>query len=375
MEGMGVEIHYVSWATPFYDHWWYEHSQPLELVRFRPWETSLTSCALANNSSLVRHVLRLHKQKPFDLIHVHEYEMTLAAFELRDILGIPIVSTHHLFQHQLLQFEEGFEGRITGKVGRNPDPEHVEYRLTSELMGVCGADKTIFVSKDMQRYAQQKLGADDSSVVIYNGVNTDRWANAIPVEIAKGKPVVLYCGRFAKMKGIEEIFAAIEADDSFAWVLVGKFHSCDEVREENHPYTKTVRELEAKYPSRVKWLGHVDEGRESVFKAADYVIIPSHIEPFCIVGIEALAAEKPVIVSSRVDGLSEYLDASNSVHCEPTPEGIIAGLKAARAADKPALIAAGATTAARFTWANAARQTIEIYSSVLTRKHEVHSTN
>jgi glycosyltransferase involved in cell wall biosynthesis len=48
----------------------------------------------------------------------------------------------------------------------------------------------------------------------------------------------------------------------------------------------------------VRWVGQVEEpDKEALFQAADMVIVPSHLENFCVVVAEALAHGIPVVAS------------------------------------------------------------------------------
>lgn len=71
-----------------------------------------------------------------------------------------------------------------------------------------------------------------------------------------------------------------------------------------------------------------------------------------------------VLITSRVDGISEYADDTNSVLCAPTPDGIVdavrrtAGLSAER---RHALITAGLETARRYRWDCIAASLRDVY--------------
>jgi len=67
-------------------------------------------------------------------------------------------------------------------------------------------------------------------------------------------------------------------------------------------------------------------GVPSLFNGCDFFVLPSRIEPFGIVNLEAMAAGK-AIVATKVDGVPEIVeDGYNGILVEPSPEGLACGI-------------------------------------------------
>jgi len=92
------------------------------------------------------------------------------------------------------------------------------------------------------------------------------------------------------------------------------------------------------------------EARAGIFAASDLVLIPSRVEGFGISALEALAAGVPV-VSTRADGLADFLDDSNSVAVAPCSESMVDGiLRGLDPRFREKVIVGGRNTANRFRW-------------------------
>jgi glycosyltransferase involved in cell wall biosynthesis len=91
--------------------------------------------------------------------------------------------------------------------------------------------------------------------------------------------------------------------------------------------------------------------------SADAVIVPSINEPFGIVGLEGLAS-KSIVLSSWVDGLSDFLNKDNSIYCGTTPESIENAyhrLLNLTSEEKDVLIKKGLETCEEYSWEKSAK--------------------
>ena len=102
------------------------------------------------------------------------------------------------------------------------------------------------------------------------------------------------------------------------------------------------------------------------YSAADFSILPSHMEATSISCLEAMAAGLPII-ATRVGGLPSLVqDGTHGILCEPhNPRDLAAAIDRLAAHDSAALAALGAAALARvhahFTWEKIAAQTINAY--------------
>ncbi|WP_048203246.1 glycosyltransferase family 4 protein [Methanocaldococcus infernus] len=134
-----------------------------------------------------------------------------------------------------------------------------------------GADKIICVSK----YLASQI--DRESVVIYNGVD-------------EGKNLGdhgfgLYVGSFVKQKGLDLLLKAIEGID-FKFKIIGGLGK----NRENIEYLGKLSHEET-----LKYMG-----------MCSFLVVPSRVEGFGIVALEAMACEKPVI-AMNTGGLREIV--------------------------------------------------------------------
>ncbi|MGH2829307.1 MAG: glycosyltransferase family 4 protein [Actinomycetota bacterium] len=124
--------------------------------------------------------------------------------------------------------------------------------------------------------------------------------DAAPVARDDARPLVFATGRATKEKGFDLLLDALPAlQRPVHVVLAGQGH-----------HLAALRHHAARVPQRhrVQFLGWLDRERLAAwYAAADVVAVPSAWpEPFGIVGLEAMAAGKPV-VATEVGGVREWL--------------------------------------------------------------------
>lgn len=140
----------------------------------------------------------------------------------------------------------------------------------------------------------------DRITTIHNGIDPEPLAAAqpAPLGLPEGSIAVAFIGRLVVEKGLPELAAAwrqlVRSHPRLHLVIAGTGR-----------YERSFRDQLADAP-RVHWLGHRrDVG--AVMKAVDMVVMPSWEEPFGIVALEAMAAERPV-VATRAGGLVEVIE-------------------------------------------------------------------
>ena len=155
--------------------------------------------------------------------------------------------------------------------------------------------------------------------IIHNGVDLTRFSNQSCYN--HGKPYVFAYGRFTYKKGFDlliEAFSRFASINSrYDLILAGDgenrlFHQ-DQVMQNN-------------MSSRIHFFGRATPNQvTSLLNASSLLVIPSRQEPFGIVGLEALAAGKPIL-STKVGGLPEFLDERSTRFVSPSAEEIFQGL-------------------------------------------------
>lgn len=187
-----------------------------------------------------------------------------------------------------------------------------ETHIQSEILGLEKSNKIIHVSNS---YAKRFNQYKDKSVIIPNGIDFKFFQQThTPYKFpGNGKKKLIYIGRFAEMKNIMNLCKANipkEIDLCFVGDNRGGEHHCWEAVQEKCN------------EDNVHYLGYLrGQDKLDVLKSADGVILPSLHEPFGIVGLEALASGC-ILISSFVDGISDYLTRDIGIDCGTTPFSI-----------------------------------------------------
>src|SRR5213083_3011989 len=246
------------------------------------------------NSQMISKATELFETERFDLIHAHDWVVGRAGVELKNQLGLPLISTIHAT-------EIGRGGSLDGEYRRKV--RDIERLLVDQSDGI------ICCSNYMLDHIQHQLGAVNAKIrVIPNGVEVSRFKRdsqprLIPTGVSENRKVILYVGRIVREKGI---FTLIEAFDELrnrgkdvSLVFVGEGPMKEDLAKEI---------LWRRLSDRVRLAGFVDERRlVSLYNSSDAFVLPSHYEPFGMVALEAMASRVPVVVSD-VGGLSEIVE-------------------------------------------------------------------
>jgi len=246
------------------------------------------------NSQMISKATELFETERFDLIHAHDWVVGRAAVELKNRLGLPLISTIHAT-------EIGRGGSLDGEYRRKV--RDIERLLVEQSDGI------ICCSNYMLDHIQYVLGAVKTKIrVIPNGVEASRFNNGrqpqlIPTGVSEDRKTILYVGRIVREKGIFTLLDAFEKlrkqGKDVSLVLVGEGPLKEDLAKEV---------LRRKLNDRVKLAGFVDEKKlVSLYNSSDVFVLASHYEPFGMVVLEAMASRIPVVVSD-VGGLSEIVE-------------------------------------------------------------------
>ena len=142
-------------------------------------------------------------------------------------------------------------------------------------------------------------------VVIENGVNIGKIREALPYrkdELVEGideeTKLVCMVGRFSEAKDQPTLIKAMsKLSGDIHLILVGEGPLMDKNKE-------LVNELQIS--NRVHFLGFRQDIYE-ILKTVDIVVLSSHWEGFGMAAVEAMAAEKPILVSN-VEGLNDVVE-------------------------------------------------------------------
>jgi len=346
----------------------YRKHQADKLVCWKSRNPDLGSL-LSSDIQLARTLCRLiAKGHRWDVIHQHEWNAGQVARMARDALGVPLVGTMHLCITRLAQ--------VSGDGALPCETDLYLRQMEGHL--VTDPAALILCSQAYVDQIRQTFMTDRPIDLILNGIDLDEWnpstGDARRSPITLDRPMVLYVGRIADMKGIRFLLDAVEVEDlGCTVVLAGEVNANTEAEKDEWEVTKRIRSLEACYPWRLRWIGfqHGQELRD-LYAAARAVVMPSTHEPFGLVALEAMAMGVPLI-STEVDGLGEIVKDGSEEFALIIPEANAAAIAEAikiLVRDDSAcamLRALGLRRAQAFSWERAADQTVAVYRRVTGR--------
>lgn len=296
----------------------------------RPWP--LARLVVGFPSTLIRLVYTFRKLDP-DLVYVNTLTLPHCVLAAR-LAGIPVVC--HVRE---------LESSV---------PRVVSRALTLPLLAatalIANSRATaLHLQRDWRRLARR-------TTVIYNGIAR----RDAPRSRSGAVRTVGLVGRLSPRKGqdvaVEAVSALLDEGLDLELVLVGDcFHGYEW-------YEAQLRTAAARHSDRIRFAGYQTDTWK-VYDELDLVLVPSRLEPFGLVALEAALAGKP-IVATRVGGLPEIVqdgvtgilvDPGNPVALASAIESLIASPERAHALGREA----AASAAIRFSPRRAEVQLVE----------------
>lgn len=221
------------------------------------------------------------------------------------------------------------------------------------------ADSITACSRSLAKQATELIPTSIPDIqVIHNGVDWERFALAKSYE--RPRPYIVAVGQLVPHKGFDLLINAF-ADISSEFpkvdlLIIGDGESRDHLS--NLIQKRNLTE-------RVHLLGRLDnETVASLMASSLFVAVPSRRESFGIVGLEGMAAGKPIL-ATPVGGLLEFLPSDNNRMVKPTQSAWAKALSACLAADSGELDGSANQRCARhFTWDQVAKRYLEEYRRV-----------
>ena len=280
------------------------------------------------------------REGAFDVLHVHEPTVPSVSMLACFAASGPIVATFHTAtarSRALQVFGTALQPALEKVIGR------------------------IAVSPAARRVVVEHLGGD--AVLIPNGVDVDRFADATPLPGRPDAPTVVFLGRIDEpRKGLAVLLEALPELVRLVpdvRLLVAGPGDADEVREAVPPSLR----------DRVELLGRVSEAdKPRVFASGQVYCAPNtHGESFGIVLVEAMAAGTPV-VASDLEAFRRVLKEGEAGVLVPVRD---AGALAAALGDllqdgarREQLAAAGRRIVQAYDWSSVTRSIVEVYETV-----------
>jgi glycosyltransferase involved in cell wall biosynthesis len=217
------------------------------------------------------------------------------------------------------------------------------------------ADRILTVSERTKRDLVDHYGiAPDKVVVTANGVDPVFTPEGVRRD---GSPYLLFVGSLQPRK---DPLAAIEAlsltNGNLRLVLAGP----DKGDRDEAARTASRLGLER----RIEFAGHVDKDElAALYRGATCLVFPSRYEGFGLPVVEAMASGTPVVTTTA--GALPEVAGDAAILVEPGDPVALAGGIERAVADQERLVKAGLERARRYTWAETARKTLDVYRELL----------
>ncbi len=300
LAGLGIEVHVLTRGREespseevvdgVYLHRVLEPLRPAELGEFITWVEHMNTDMLAAG-------VELGDRYDFDLVHGHDWLVSVAGDHLAKRLRAPLVVTIHATEF----------GRHQGWVDKHPQ-SHIH---GIERWMANRADQVIACSAYMREHISDVYGIEEDGVaVIPNGIDPadlqpfDKEAmRAFRARFAEpGQKLLLLVGRLVYEKGfqiaLEALPRVIDQLDGVRFVVAGSGTHEQELRQQ----AADLGLLE--HGTFLGWIG--DDVLHTLYRIADLTVVPSIYEPFGLVALEAMASGCPCLVADT-GGLREVV--------------------------------------------------------------------
>jgi len=311
-------------------------------------------------NTLLGHTVYLAEALKFpkpDFVHSYDWSTYFAGVYLAKYHNVPLLVSMNLSANAMANVGIKMCADFNTIDGMWLHKAHVEM----EWFGLQNADKIINVSNGYAKYFPQFI---DKTDIIPNGIDLNNWKQQNKIKLpGNRKYKIIYIGRFAIMKSIVELLDS-ELPVDVDLIFVGSYNGGD---------VEAINALEKALENKsgIHYYGPVyNQNKIDIIHSADAVIMPSKHEPFGIVALEALAS-KTILLSSRVDGLSDFLTDSNSLYCGSTPQEITNGIYEFTQLtnnQKFQLKENGYDTCKQYNWDIIADRYYEVYTNMLNYK-------
>ena len=293
-------------------------------------------------------LLDLDREKPIDVIHLHDRAPFIGATWAGWRLRVPVIYTAHSCLHigaeQWPAFSHHANRFLERRIARSGTPVISVSKWISDGMITIGADP-------------------HRATIIPNGVDLDTF----PYRGHEGRNPgeILFVGRYENEKGFDVLLQALQrvasaSDVTLTAVGTGSLEVA---------YRELARELGIS--DRVKFVGRLF-GAELVaaYHRASVFVLPSRSEPFGLVMLEAMACGTP-FVGTAVGGVAEVAEHEQTGLLVPSEDPAAMAAAISRLLSDDTLARRLAENARRmieqqFSWEIVAKETRRFYDGVIT---------
>lgn len=249
-----------------------------------------------NPVSLGIKLYKLLRNNRISIIHSNGYRVNLIT-HISVIWGLfnlyklkHIVTVHGINPSSIVPWQIALYQRV----------DYIFSFMNSSTITVSNCARNVFLKKALVHASKVEM--------IYNSIYCYSHTNQINVIDNKDEEVlnIVFIGRLTKEKGIDFLIKIINHYISSSKNL----NKVKFIIYGDGDYDGAIIDLEKKYPSIVSYQGYIDNSNVAL-QNAFILIIPSVIETFCLVILEAMANGVPVI-ATRVGGIPEVIDDNNN---------------------------------------------------------------
>lgn len=314
-----------------------------------------------------------------DVVHCHTWYTHMAGIWAKLNFGVPLVITTHSLEPLRPWKREQLGGGY-------------DFSLWVEKTAIEMADAVIAVSNGTKADVEKLFNvAPERMKMIYNGIDTEEFRKVSTTDcfarfgIDPKKPYLLFVGRITRQKGIIHLVNAIKhLHEDIPVVLCAGAPDTPEIEQEMEAGVKAVTGNR----KNIYWIREMVDRKTLIelYSHAGVFCCPSIYEPFGIINLEAMACETPV-VASAVGGIPEVivdeetgilvpLKQMNESPFEATePEAFsrdlatqINRVMADEQLRRKMEIAGRKRVEEVFSWKSIAKQTVELYKSLIAEK-------
>jgi glycogen synthase len=295
----------------------------------------------------------------FDLVHSHDWLVAGAAEQIARRSGLPWLVTVHATEY----------GRHQGWVQKYPQ-SHIH---AAERAMVRSADHVITCSRYMRSHVSSVFGVRPAQVTaMQNGIDPRDLEPVVAdldgLRAQYANPderLVLLVGRLVYEKGfhlaLDALAPVIRKLGGVRFVVAGTGTAEAELRRQAWRLGLSRKGV------FLGWVG--DDMLHSLYRISDLCIVPSIYEPFGIVALEAMASGCLCVVADT-GGLREVVPGDGTVGLRfPSRDTAALGAILERVltdgAEREQLVAEAREHVLRFDWGEVARQTHEVYGTLV----------
>lgn len=249
-------------------------------------------------------VIPLLKEKKFDLIHCHEWFCFCIGQRLKEVFGVKLITTVHIYSIQ-----NYFLGNLTEEnLQLIPQNGYFKKIFDIEKQIFLQSDKVNFVSKSMLEIGIKFYNAQKRKLkTIYPSIDfslpkmkKDEFLNFRRNFAYDEEKIIVCLGRLEIQKGfhffIDSLIQITNIEKKLKILIIGE-----------GSFEEYLKKQAGRYQNIIQFLGKLDRLElKKILMVSDVGVIPSLYEPFGLVALEMMICKLPVI-ATNTGGLAEII--------------------------------------------------------------------